>query len=98
MRSILVALLLALSTPTSTPAVAAETNMDTERCTAIRDSAQCVARSDCWYDAVKGKGCLKGPRPDEDACHVHGSQSICNVSTLGCTWNASDNKCVSTAN
>lgn len=96
MRSTLVAFLLALSIPA--PIVAAEPNMDTVRCTAIRDSAQCVSRSDCWYDAKGGKGCLKGPRPAENACAVHGSQSICNASTLGCTWSTSDNTCVSKAN
>jgi hypothetical protein len=98
MRSILVAFLLALSALFSDGAAAAEPDMDTVRCTAIRDSAQCVSRSDCWYDAVNNKGCLKGPRPDEDACQVHGSQSICNVSTLGCAWNEAESKCVSTAN
>ncbi len=98
MRSILVAFLLALSTLMSTAAVAAEPDTDTVRCTAIRDAAQCVSRSDCWYDAKGGKGCLKGSRPDEDACQVHGSRSICNASTLGCTWNEADSKCVSKAN
>ena len=63
MRSILFAFLLALSIFLPTSAIAAEPDTDAVRCTAIRDSAQCTARSDCWYDAVNGKGCLKGPRP-----------------------------------
>lgn len=92
MRSTLVAFLLALSI--LAPAAAAEPDAEAMRCTAIRDSAMCVARPDCWYDAINGKGCLKGPRPAEDACTVHGSQSICNASTLGCTWNTSNNTCV----
>ena len=98
MRSLFVAFLLALSSLVSTAAIAAEPDMDTVRCTAVRDSAQCTARPDCWYDAKGGKGCLKGPRPDEDLCQVHGSQSICNVSTLGCTWNEAESKCVRKAN
>jgi len=98
MRLTLVAFLLALSALVSTGAKAAEPDMDTVRCTAIRDSAQCVSRSDCWYDAANGKGCLKGPRPDDNPCQVHGSQSICDVSTLGCTWNEAENKCVRKTN
>ena len=98
MRFTLVAFLLALSTLISTAAIAAEPDMDTVRCTAVRDSAQCTARPDCWFDAKGGKGCLKGPRPDDDACLAHSSQSICDVSSLGCTWKAAENKCVSKAN
>lgn len=98
MRSLFVAFLLALSSVVSTAAIAAEPDMDTVRCTAVRDSAQCTARPDCWYDAKGGKGCLKGPRPDENPCQVHGSQSICNTSSLGCTWNASENACVRKTN
>lgn len=67
------------------------------RCQAIRDSAMCVAEPTCWYDAVNNKGCLPGPRPDENACAVHGGESTCNTSTLGCTWNAGDKTCVTKA-
>jgi hypothetical protein len=42
--------------------------------------------------------CLKGPRPDENPCQVHGSKSVCNTSTLGCTWNEAESKCVRKAN
>ena len=98
MRSILVAFLLAVSTLTSTAAIAAEPDMDTVRCTAVRDSAQCTARADCWYDAKGGKGCLKGPRPDENPCQVHTSQSICDISTLGCVWNEAESTCVQKPN
>jgi hypothetical protein len=63
------------------------------RCSAIRDSAMCLSEPTCWFDAAGGKGCLDGPRPDEDACAVHGSESICNVSTLGCAWDAEGNRC-----
>ncbi len=60
------------------------------RCSAIRDSAMCVAEPSCWYDAAGGKGCLDGPRPDTNPCAVHGSQSICNASTLNCVWKDGD--------
>jgi|GEM_PF-1341659 len=100
MRPTLVAVLLAVTvTPLlTTPAATAEPDMDTVRCTAIRDSAQCTARPDCWFDAKGGKGCLAGERPAEDRCVVHTSQSICDTSTLGCTWNAADETCVSKSN
>lgn len=65
------------------------------RCEAIRDSAMCVSEPDCWYDAAGNQGCLPGPRPDEDRCAVHGSESICNTSSFGCAWNAADNTCAS---
>jgi hypothetical protein len=69
------------------------------RCSAIRDSAMCAERPDCWYDAKDNKGCLDGPRPAEDACSVHGSESICAADTsLGCAWNADDKKCVTKTN
>jgi hypothetical protein len=96
MRLPLIAFLMALFS--LAPVAAAEPDANTMRCTAIRDSAMCAARPDCWYDAAEGKGCLKGPRPAEDVCAVHGSQSICNASALGCSWDTSDNKCVSKAN
>lgn len=67
------------------------------RCSAIRDSAMCVSEPTCWYDAAGNKGCLDGPRPDADGCTVHGSESICNVSTLNCAWNTDENKCASKA-
>jgi hypothetical protein len=67
------------------------------RCSAIRDSAMCVAEPTCWYDAVNNKGCLDGPRPDENRCAVHSGESTCNVSTLGCTWNAAEEKCLTKA-
>jgi hypothetical protein len=67
------------------------------RCQAIRDSAQCVAEPSCWYDAANNKGCLPGPRPDEDRCAVHGGESTCNTSSFGCAWNESENKCAAKA-
>lgn len=72
-------------------------NAETVRCQAIRDSAMCVSEPTCWFDAAGGKGCLPGPRPDENACAVHGSQSICDVSTLNCAWNTAENTCKSKA-
>lgn len=69
------------------------------RCSAIRDSALCLAEPTCWYDAVDGKGCVDGPRPAQDACGVHESESICaSDTTLGCAWNADNKKCVTKAN
>ncbi len=68
------------------------------RCQAIRDSAMCASEPSCWYDATNNKGCLPGPRPDEDGCAVHGSESICNSSALGCAWNAADKKCAGKTN
>ena len=85
----LIAMAMALA---GTPAQAEEI-----RCQAIRDSAMCVAEPTCWYDAVNNKGCLPGPRPDEDGCAVHGGKSTCNTSSLGCAWNAADEKCAAKA-
>lgn len=98
MRPTFLAFLLTLSALAATRPATAEPDMDTVRCTAIRDAAQCVSRPDCWYDAAGGNGCLKGPRPDENPCQVHGSKSVCNTSTLGCTWNEAESKCVRKAN
>ena len=67
------------------------------RCSAIRDSAMCVSEPSCWYDAKGNKGCLDGPRPDEDRCIVHESESTCNTSTLSCAWNGAASKCASKA-
>jgi len=69
------------------------------RCHSIRDSALCLAQPGCWYDAPNNKGCQDGPRPAEDACGVHGSESICaSDTTLGCAWNADEKKCVTETN
>lgn len=76
---------------------AAPANAEKVRCTAIRDSAMCAAEPHCWYDAANGKGCLDGPAPARDGCAVHGSEAICNTSTLGCTWVAAESKCASKA-
>jgi hypothetical protein len=74
-------------------------NAEKVRCSAIRDSARCAAEPSCWYDAADGKGCLEGPRPAQDACGVHGSESICVSDTaLGCVWNSGEKKCVTKAN
>lgn len=67
------------------------------RCSAIRDSAMCAAEPNCWYDAANNKGCLDGPPPASDRCAFHESESVCNTSSFGCSWNASDKKCVSKA-
>jgi hypothetical protein len=95
MRSTILAFCLTLLAMTfgGTPADAEKV-----RCSAIRDSAMCVSEPTCWYDAVNNKGCLDGPRPDEDACAVHGGESTCNTSSLGCAWNAGDTKCVTKPN
>lgn len=79
----------------STDAAAAEPDMDTVRCTAVRDSAQCASRPDCWYDAANGKGCLDGPAPATDRCASHQGESTCNTSSFGCAWNAGEEACVS---
>ncbi|HUU24540.1 MAG TPA: hypothetical protein VMW68_03090 [Methyloceanibacter sp.] len=94
MRLTLSAFCLALLAVTfgGTPAGAEEV-----RCQAIRDSAMCVSEPTCWYDAANNKGCLPGPRPDEDACAVHHGESTCNTSSLGCAWNAAGKTCVSKA-
>jgi hypothetical protein len=66
-----------------------------ERCTAVRDSAICASRSDCYYD-VNGKGCLAGKRPAEDACASHGSKSVCELDvSLGCRWDDAKSACAS---
>ena len=95
MRSMIVAFLLSLIATTFAVSPAAAEKV---RCPAIRDSAMCVAESTCWYDAANNKGCLEGPRPDENACGVHGGESICNTSTLDCMWDAGGNTCVSKPN
>ncbi len=94
MRSTIFAFVLALLAVTfgGTPTRAEEV-----RCQAIRDSAMCVAEPSCWYDAANNKGCLPGPRPAEDACAVHHGESTCNLSSLGCAWNAADKTCVTKA-
>jgi len=95
MRPTIIAFCLALLAMTfgGTPAEAEEV-----RCQAIRDSAMCVSEPSCWYDASNNQGCLPGPRPDEDGCAVHGSESICNNSMLDCAWNAADKKCAGKTN
>ena len=94
MRSVFSAISLVIFAVTfSSAAVQAEE----VRCQAIRDSAQCVAEPNCWYDAANNKGCLPGPRPDEDRCAVHSSESTCNTSSFGCAWDGSAEKCASRA-
>lgn len=94
MRSTIFAFLLALVAVT---AGGMPVDAEEVRCQAIRDSAMCLAEPSCWYDAANNKGCLPGPRPEEDACGVHGGESTCNTSSLGCAWNATDEKCVTKA-
>ena len=94
MQLTIVAFFLALM---AMPFSTSPTGAETVRCQAIRDSAMCVSEPTCWYDAVNNKGCLPGPRPDENACAVHGGESTCNASSLGCAWNAADKKCASKA-
>jgi hypothetical protein len=67
------------------------------RCSAIRDSAMCIAEPSCWYDAANNKGCVDGPRPAEDRCAVHGSESTCDTSSFGCACDAATEKCASKA-
>ncbi|ODR98003.1 hypothetical protein AUC68_10880 [Methyloceanibacter methanicus] len=97
MRSGFIASGLALAALISTGAFAAEPDMDTVRCSAVRDSAQCAARPDCWYDAANGKGCLDGPAPAVDPCASHQGESTCNTSSFGCAWNTDAEACVSKA-
>lgn len=75
----------------------ASANAEEVRCSAIRDSAMCAAEPTCWFDAAGGKGCQDGPRPASDPCVVHGSESICNTSTLNCAWNTATSSCASRA-
>jgi hypothetical protein len=66
-----------------------------ERCSAIRDSAICAGRSDCYYD-VNGRGCLQGARPYEDACAAHSDKAVCDTDiSLGCKWDGAKNACAS---
>ena len=95
MRSMISACLFALIAMASVGGPAAAEKV---RCSAIRDSAMCVSEPTCWYDAANNKGCLEGPRPGENACGVHGGESICNTSTLGCMWDAGGKKCVGKPN
>jgi hypothetical protein len=63
-----------------------------EKCM-IGDAALCLANPDCHWEADK-RGCYPGPAKHQDACSVHGDQTICETDvTLGCKWSASENKC-----
>ena len=57
------------------------------------DSAICLADPECHWDGAR-RGCYPGPAPKQDACAAHGDKSICELDvSLGCKWNADDNKC-----
>ena len=63
-----------------------------EKCM-IGDAALCLANPDCHWDS-NARGCYPGPAEHQDACAVHGDQTICDLdTTLGCKWSASENKC-----
>ncbi len=89
--------LVALFVPAAIALAGASAHAEKVRCSAIRDSAMCISEPSCWYDAANNKGCVDGPRPDENPCAVHGSQSTCDISSLGCRWNADDSTCVTKA-
>jgi len=61
---------------------------------ATGDSAICLSLPNCHWDGEK-RGCYPGPGEKQDACAAHGSQSICNTSSLGCQWSDTANKCES---
>ena len=76
-------------------AIGTNAHAEKVRCSAIRDSAMCAAEPTCWYDAANNKGCVDGPLPVVDRCASHLGESTCNTSSFGCTWNASEETCVS---
>lgn len=94
MRPMICAFLLALLATTFSVSPASAEKV---RCSAIRDSAMCVSEPTCWYD-VNGQGCSEGTRPAEDACAVHDSESTCDTSSFGCTWDTGGKTCVSKPN
>jgi hypothetical protein len=81
----LIALLLAIAVG-SLEAAAAEC--------ATGDSAICLADPNCHWDGEK-RGCYPGPGEKRDACAAHGTEGICNTSSLGCKWSDSTKQCES---
>ena len=61
---------------------------------ATGDAAICLADPNCHWDGEK-RGCYPGPGEKRDACAAHGSEGICNTSSLGCKWSAAASKCES---
>jgi hypothetical protein len=61
---------------------------------ATGDAAICLADPNCHWDGEK-RGCYPGPGEKRDACAAHGSEGICNTSSLGCKWSAATSKCES---
>jgi hypothetical protein len=58
------------------------------------DAALCLADPNCHWDGDR-RGCYPGPAPFRDACGAHEDKDICNISSLGCQWSESSNKCES---
>ena len=58
----------------------------TDVCAEIRDAAVCVMAEPKCHWSGEERDCLDGPAPPQDGCVVHSSESICNVSALGCVW------------
>jgi hypothetical protein len=64
-----------------------------ENC-ATGDSAICASDPNCHWDVNK-RGCYPGPLDAPDACSAHSDKGICESdTTLGCTWSADKNECV----
>jgi hypothetical protein len=61
---------------------------------ATGDAAICLADPNCHWDGEK-RGCYPGPGEKRDACAAHGTEGICNTSSLGCKWSAAAGKCES---
>ena len=91
MRLIISALLLVLAAITFDVDPA---RVEPVNCSAITDSALCATKPGCHFDVDK-RGCYEGPLPHEDACVVHVDKVVCATDTsLNCTWNAEEKKCI----
>jgi hypothetical protein len=61
----------------------------------IGDSALCAADPNCHLD-FKRRGRYERATPHVNACAAHRGKDICNAdTTIGCKWNADQDKCQS---
>jgi hypothetical protein len=95
MRTMIIALLIGL---VAAAFASGSTRAEKVKCSSIRDAAMCLEQSGCHYDVNK-RHCVEGPAPKQDPCRAHEGKSLCMTDmSLGCTWSATDNKCVTKSN
>ena len=78
------------------PAVATCTREAAGAECATGDAAICLADPNCHWDGER-RGCYPGPGEKRDACAAHGTEAICNTSSLSCQWSAATSECESKA-